>query len=106
MKTEDQCHECKGKGKSDGDRGPRMAQSFTENGALKGISQSSDRAEVRALVAAPEKAEEEIEIITDNQHVRDTAQCIAAGRRAHKGKHSDLWNRIKSQIHKMTNIRW
>eukprot|EP00972_Heterocapsa_arctica_P088553 13056294-Heterocapsa_arctica.AAC.1 len=24
----------------------------------------------------------------------------------HKGKHSDLWHRIKSQIHKLGHIRW
>eukprot|EP00972_Heterocapsa_arctica_P006823 997007-Heterocapsa_arctica.AAC.1 len=61
MKTEDQCHECKGKAKSvylDGSsynigarnysgwglRSPDD-QSFNENGPLKVISQSSDRAE-------------------------------------------------------------
>eukprot|EP00972_Heterocapsa_arctica_P056235 8296507-Heterocapsa_arctica.AAC.1 len=64
----------------DGDWSPDD-QSFNENGPLKGIIQSSDRAEVRALVAALDKSEEEIEIITDNQYsnVRDTAQSIAAG---------------------------
>eukprot|EP00972_Heterocapsa_arctica_P002477 356677-Heterocapsa_arctica.AAC.2 len=54
-------------------------QIFNENGPLKGTSQSSDRAEVRALVAALEKAEEDIYIITYNQYFRDTAQHIAAG---------------------------
>eukprot|EP00972_Heterocapsa_arctica_P110833 16320978-Heterocapsa_arctica.AAC.1 len=62
-------------------------QSFNEKGPLKGISQSSDRAEVRALFAALEKAEEDIYIITDNQYVRDTAQT-------------------KAHLHKMTSIRW
>eukprot|EP00972_Heterocapsa_arctica_P084404 12433019-Heterocapsa_arctica.AAC.1 len=84
MKAEDQCHECKGKAKSvyiDGSSYKIGAsnysgwglwspddQSFNENGRPKRISQSSDRAEVRALVAALEKAEEHIEIITDNQY--------------------------------------
>eukprot|EP00972_Heterocapsa_arctica_P101181 14914280-Heterocapsa_arctica.AAC.1 len=53
--------------------------SLNENGPLKGVSQSSDRAEVRALVAALEKAEEDINVVTDNQYVRDTAQYIATG---------------------------
>eukprot|EP00972_Heterocapsa_arctica_P023987 3532648-Heterocapsa_arctica.AAC.1 len=89
MMTEDQCHKCKGKAKSvyiDGSSYKIGAsnysgwglwspddQSFNENGSLKGISQSSDTAEVRALVAALAKAEDNIEIITDNQYVRDTA---------------------------------
>eukprot|EP00972_Heterocapsa_arctica_P046309 6831607-Heterocapsa_arctica.AAC.1 len=54
-------------------------RSFNKNGPLKGANQSSDRAEVRALVAALEKAEEYINVITDNQYVRDTAQYIATG---------------------------
>eukprot|EP00972_Heterocapsa_arctica_P047372 6987448-Heterocapsa_arctica.AAC.1 len=84
MKTEDQCHECKGKAKSvyiDGSSYKVGAsnysgwglwspddQSFNEKGPLKGGSQSSDRAEVRALVAALEKADGKIDIITDNQY--------------------------------------
>eukprot|EP00972_Heterocapsa_arctica_P029589 4359060-Heterocapsa_arctica.AAC.1 len=39
-----------------------------ENGALKGRDQGSDRAEVRALVAALEKLIEGTDIITDNQY--------------------------------------
>eukprot|EP00972_Heterocapsa_arctica_P047665 7029321-Heterocapsa_arctica.AAC.1 len=39
---------------------------FTENGPLKGRDQGADRAEVRALVAALEKATVCIEVITDN----------------------------------------
>eukprot|EP00972_Heterocapsa_arctica_P090391 13334007-Heterocapsa_arctica.AAC.1 len=54
-------------------------ESCNEHGPLKGKMQSSDRAEVRALVAALEKAENNIEVITDNQYVRGTAQYIAAG---------------------------
>eukprot|EP00972_Heterocapsa_arctica_P066340 9786227-Heterocapsa_arctica.AAC.1 len=57
---------------------PRRSE-FQEHGPIKGTSQSSDRAEVTALVAALEKAEEEIYVITDNQYVRDTALYIAAG---------------------------
>eukprot|EP00972_Heterocapsa_arctica_P030269 4458226-Heterocapsa_arctica.AAC.1 len=71
MKTEDQRHECKGKAKSvyiDGSSYTIGAssysgwglwspgdQSFDGHGPLKGISQSSDRAEVRALLAALDK---------------------------------------------------
>eukprot|EP00972_Heterocapsa_arctica_P025761 3790485-Heterocapsa_arctica.AAC.1 len=122
MKAEDQCHECKGKAKSvfigssykigaSNYSGCGLwspdDQSFNDNGPLKGTSQRSDRAEVRALVAALEKAEEEeVYVITDNQYVRDTAQYIAAGGTVHKGKHNDLWNIIEYQIHKMKNIRW
>eukprot|EP00972_Heterocapsa_arctica_P056439 8327006-Heterocapsa_arctica.AAC.1 len=62
-------------------------QSFNDNGALKRKEQGSDRAEVRALVAALEQTEETIEVITDNQYVRDTEQYIAAGGTVHKGKH-------------------
>eukprot|EP00972_Heterocapsa_arctica_P086272 12717144-Heterocapsa_arctica.AAC.1 len=65
-------------------------ESFNQHGPLKGSKQSSDRAEVRALLAASEKAENNIEVITDNQYVRDTAQYIAAGGMVHKGKRSDL----------------
>eukprot|EP00972_Heterocapsa_arctica_P010784 1581608-Heterocapsa_arctica.AAC.1 len=79
---------------------------FNEHGPLKGKRQCSDRAEVRALVAALEKAENQIEVITDNQYVRDTAQYIAAGGTVHKGKHSDLWHRIKCLNHKLGHIRW
>eukprot|EP00972_Heterocapsa_arctica_P005461 806458-Heterocapsa_arctica.AAC.1 len=45
-------------------------QNVKENGALKGRDQGSDRTEVRALVAALEKAIGGIEFITDNQYVR------------------------------------
>eukprot|EP00972_Heterocapsa_arctica_P097015 14312686-Heterocapsa_arctica.AAC.1 len=62
-----------------GDWSPPDEQSLKGHGPLKGHRQSSDRAEVRALVAALEKAEGNIEIIADNQYVRDTAQYIAAG---------------------------
>eukprot|EP00972_Heterocapsa_arctica_P113499 16437399-Heterocapsa_arctica.AAC.1 len=81
-------------------------ESFNDNGPLKGKQQSSDRAEVRALVAALEKSENKIEVITGNQYVRDTAQYIAAGGTVHKGKHSDLLHRIKNHIHKLEHIRW
>eukprot|EP00972_Heterocapsa_arctica_P087046 12830751-Heterocapsa_arctica.AAC.1 len=68
MKAEDQCHECKGKAKTVCIYGSSYKigasnysgwglwspdnQSFNENGPFKGTSQSSDRADVRALVAA------------------------------------------------------
>eukprot|EP00972_Heterocapsa_arctica_P073749 10888239-Heterocapsa_arctica.AAC.1 len=68
--------------------------------------QGLDRAEVRALVAALSNTEEHIEVITDNQYVRDTAQYLAAGGTVHQGKHSDLWNRINNQIAKLGHIRW
>eukprot|EP00972_Heterocapsa_arctica_P044228 6529848-Heterocapsa_arctica.AAC.1 len=68
--------------------------------------QGSDRAEVRALVAALEKAEESIEVITDDQYVRDTAQYLAAGGQIHQGKHSDLWDRINDQILNLGHISW
>ncbi len=63
---------------------------------MKGKNQSSDRAEVRALVAALEQTESNIDIITDNQYVRDTAQYLETGGTVHKGKHFDLWTRIKT----------
>eukprot|EP00972_Heterocapsa_arctica_P089634 13218854-Heterocapsa_arctica.AAC.1 len=56
-----------------------------ENGQLKGRDQGSDRAEVRALVAALEK----------------TTRGVV-----HKGKHSDLWKRIKEKLDKRISIRW
>eukprot|EP00972_Heterocapsa_arctica_P019953 2943458-Heterocapsa_arctica.AAC.1 len=93
MKDEDTCHACKGIIKKvciDGSAtkvgascyagwGPWTPDDHTSNGneTLKGREQSSDRAEVRALVAALEKPEEAIEVITDNQYVRDTAQYLA-----------------------------
>eukprot|EP00972_Heterocapsa_arctica_P078346 11551465-Heterocapsa_arctica.AAC.1 len=49
---------------------------FKEHGALKGRDQGSDRAEVRALVAALGKSIGGIEVITDNQSVRDTANYL------------------------------
>eukprot|EP00972_Heterocapsa_arctica_P058334 8606579-Heterocapsa_arctica.AAC.1 len=65
MKAEDQCHECKGKAKTVFIYGLSYKLGainysgwglwspddhiFNENGPLKGTSQSSDRAEVRAL---------------------------------------------------------
>eukprot|EP00972_Heterocapsa_arctica_P024725 3646445-Heterocapsa_arctica.AAC.1 len=52
---------------------------FKENDALKGKDQGSDRAEVRALVAALEKSIGKIEVITDNQYVRDTANGLLTG---------------------------
>eukprot|EP00972_Heterocapsa_arctica_P015516 2283381-Heterocapsa_arctica.AAC.1 len=60
---------------------------FNEHGPLKGNKQNSDRAEVRASVAAFKTNEENIEVIADNQYVKDTAQYIAAGGNAHQGKH-------------------
>eukprot|EP00972_Heterocapsa_arctica_P095470 14080383-Heterocapsa_arctica.AAC.1 len=79
---------------------------FKENDALKGKVQGSDRAEVRALLAALEKRIGKIEVITDNQYVRDTANGLLAGATVHKGKHSDLWNRIQNNIGKLASIRW
>eukprot|EP00972_Heterocapsa_arctica_P029774 4386784-Heterocapsa_arctica.AAC.1 len=95
MMAEDLCHECKGTASTvfiDGSsykigtsnysgRGIWSPddQSFNENGPLKGTTQSSDRAEVRALVAALEKTEGGIYIITDNRYVRDTAQYLETG---------------------------
>eukprot|EP00972_Heterocapsa_arctica_P002945 433816-Heterocapsa_arctica.AAC.1 len=73
---------------------------FHECGPLLGEEQGSDRAEVTALVAALEQLEDAIE------YVRDTAQCLAAGGLVHKGKHSDLWSRIKLHIGKLGLIRW
>eukprot|EP00972_Heterocapsa_arctica_P045903 6774735-Heterocapsa_arctica.AAC.1 len=70
-------------------------QSFNGNGPLKGEQQSSDNAEVRALVAALETSEQDIEVITDNQYVRDTAQYLAAGGTVHKGKPSDCGKESK-----------
>eukprot|EP00972_Heterocapsa_arctica_P068562 10130960-Heterocapsa_arctica.AAC.1 len=71
--AEDLCHECKGTAKTVFIDGSSYTsgnsnysgwgiwspddKSFNENGRLKGKSQSSDRAEVRALVAALEKTE-------------------------------------------------
>eukprot|EP00972_Heterocapsa_arctica_P017231 2546324-Heterocapsa_arctica.AAC.1 len=82
MVAEDLCHECKGTAKTVFIDGSSYNigdsnfsgwgiwspddHSFNGNGPLKGQSQSSDRAEVRALVAALEKAEVEIDVITDN----------------------------------------
>eukprot|EP00972_Heterocapsa_arctica_P071829 10610149-Heterocapsa_arctica.AAC.1 len=79
---------------------------FKENDALKGKDQRSDRAEVRALVAALEKSIGKIEVITDNQYVRDTANGLLTGGLVHKGKHSDLWSRIQNNIGKLASIRW
>eukprot|EP00972_Heterocapsa_arctica_P105260 15509341-Heterocapsa_arctica.AAC.1 len=74
---------------------------FNECGPLLGKEQGSDRAEVRALVADLEKYDDVFEVITDNQYVRDTAQYLAAGGMVHKGKHSDLWSRMKLHIGKL-----
>eukprot|EP00972_Heterocapsa_arctica_P070472 10409797-Heterocapsa_arctica.AAC.1 len=60
---------------------------FKENGPLKGKDQGSDRAEVRARLAALEKAIGNIEVITDNQYVRDTTNYLISGGAVHKGKH-------------------
>eukprot|EP00972_Heterocapsa_arctica_P093286 13761581-Heterocapsa_arctica.AAC.1 len=79
---------------------------FKENGPLTGRDQGSDRAEVMALVAALVKLIGGIAVITDNQYVRDTAKYLLSGGVAHKGKHSDLWNRIKQHLDKLISIRW
>ena len=120
--AEDLCHECKGTAKTVFIDGSSYKvgnsnysgwgiwspddHSINENGPLEGTNQSSDRAEVRALVAALEKTEGEIYIITDNQHVRDSAQYLETGGKVHQGKHLDLWARIKNQIRKMKSIIW
>eukprot|EP00972_Heterocapsa_arctica_P024706 3643653-Heterocapsa_arctica.AAC.1 len=59
-------------------------QSFNEHIVLIGKEQGSDRAEVRALVAALEKTEQVIEVTTYNQYVKDTTQYLAAGGTVHK----------------------
>eukprot|EP00972_Heterocapsa_arctica_P073074 10794148-Heterocapsa_arctica.AAC.1 len=98
--AEDHCHECKGIAKTvfiDGSSYEIGKEnysgwgiwspddhSFNANVPLKGKHQSSDRAEVRALVAAIEKTEGNIDIITDNQYVRDTAQYLVTGGTVHK----------------------
>eukprot|EP00972_Heterocapsa_arctica_P102349 15079561-Heterocapsa_arctica.AAC.1 len=55
-----------------------------ENGAPKGRDQGPDRAEVRALVAALEQLIGGIEVITDHQYVRDTANYLLTGGMFHK----------------------
>eukprot|EP00972_Heterocapsa_arctica_P089359 13175316-Heterocapsa_arctica.AAC.1 len=76
MNEEDKCHPCDGKVKKvyiDGSPFKVGAsnysgwgiwtpdeQNFNDNGPLKGKQQSSDRAEVRVLVAALEKYEQQI----------------------------------------------
>ena len=57
-------------------------------------------------MAALEKTKGPIDVIADNQYVRNTAQYLESGGTVHKGKHNDLWTRIKTQIHKMKSIRW
>jgi ribonuclease HI len=79
---------------------------FKGNGPLKGKDQGSDRAEVRALLAALEKSTGRIEVITDNQYVRDTTNYLLSGGIVHKGKHSDLWHRIYDNFGKLISIRW
>eukprot|EP00972_Heterocapsa_arctica_P114554 16442981-Heterocapsa_arctica.AAC.1 len=79
---------------------------FKDNCALKGKDQGSDRAEVRALLAALEKSTGRIEVITDNMYVRDTAIELLTGGIVHKGKHSDLWSRIYNNIGTLISIRW
>eukprot|EP00972_Heterocapsa_arctica_P102648 15128946-Heterocapsa_arctica.AAC.1 len=122
MTAEDLCHECKGTAKTLYIDGSSYKignsnysgwgiwspddHSFNEDGPLTNKKQSSDRVEVRALVVALEKAEGAIDVITDNQYIRDTAQYIETGGNVHKGKHYDLRTRIKNQIHKMKSIRW
>ena len=66
---------------------------------LVGRRQSSDRAEVRALVAAVESAEDTVDVVTDNMYVKDTAEIIKMGGNA-GGAHRDLWARfsVRSQI--------
>eukprot|EP00972_Heterocapsa_arctica_P000792 111638-Heterocapsa_arctica.AAC.1 len=92
MKTKECYHECKGTVKTVFIDGSSYKigninysgwgfwspddNSFNENGPLKGNNPSSDRAEVRALVAALEKSEGTVDIITDNKYVRDTAQYL------------------------------
>eukprot|EP00972_Heterocapsa_arctica_P093529 13795637-Heterocapsa_arctica.AAC.1 len=79
---------------------------FTEIGPLKGKDRGSDRAEVRALLAALEKTIGKLEVITDNQYVRDTAHYLLSGGTVYKGKHSDLWTMINTNIGKLISIRW
>eukprot|EP00972_Heterocapsa_arctica_P082987 12228669-Heterocapsa_arctica.AAC.1 len=82
-------------------------QQSNECGPFLGEKQGSDRAEVRALAAALEHSEDVIEVIADNQYVRDTAQYLAAGGMVHKGTHSDLWIRINLHIGGgLSLIRW
>eukprot|EP00972_Heterocapsa_arctica_P021602 3177531-Heterocapsa_arctica.AAC.1 len=50
----------------DGECGHQTNANFKENGAPIGRDQGSDRAEVRALVAALEQSIGGIEVITDN----------------------------------------
>ena len=59
------------------------------SGPLVGRGQSSDRAEVRALVAAVEAAEGDIEVVTDNMSVKDMAELIKMGGEAGEA-HKDL----------------
>eukprot|EP00972_Heterocapsa_arctica_P042511 6265705-Heterocapsa_arctica.AAC.1 len=86
--------------------GPQTTQHFKEHGPLTGRDQGSDRAEVIALVAALEKTTSCIEVITDNQYVRDTAKYLLAGGHVLKGEHSDLWQRVRDRIEKFIRIRW
>ena len=58
---------------------------FCISGPLVGRRQSSDRAEVRALVAAVESAEEVVDVVTDNMYVKDTAELIKMGGKARGG---------------------
>eukprot|EP00972_Heterocapsa_arctica_P061444 9061885-Heterocapsa_arctica.AAC.1 len=77
-----------------------------QKAALIGRDLGSDRAEVRALVAALGKYIGGIEIITDNQYVRDTADYLLSGGIVQKGKHRDLWKRIEEHLDKLISNRW
>ena len=71
---------------------------------LKGRRQSSDRGGLRALVAAVEAVQGQVDIVTDNMYVKDKRDSIKMGGGV-KGAHQDLWGRFRDNTRVLRCIR-
>ncbi len=68
---------------------------------LKGRTQTVPRAELRALLAALEWAEEPTEVVLDNLWVVKGAQMLVQGHSAGVLSHQDLWRRVEAEIDRL-----
>ena len=76
-------------------------------GPLHGSCQTSQRADVRALVAALEVTVGDLQVVTDSQYVQNKfLRVMSNPSEVYKGKHVDLWKRIAQHTHRRITIFW
>ena len=65
--------------------------------ALPGTEQTAQRAEVRALVQALQKAQHKLRVVSDSRYIVDTTKGLLTGQDIGKeARHKDLWKPLRT----------